>query len=155
MSTNKKLSALAKKEREEKFKIQPFEQPENIDKKNYVRLTHYLLHHKNFIALSSTSKIVLIYMRDWAFGSADYWHTGKFEFSSTMLENINVASRSKTMRAFIELREKGFINAEYRHGAGAINRWSFSDRWYTGQKEPFPEIDDYVSVKNTQKYKQK
>ena len=70
-----------------------------------------------------------------------------------MLENIGVMSRIQAIKCFRELREKGFINAEYKNGAGAINRWSFSNRWYTGDKEPMPEPDNYNSVKNTTFYK--
>lgn len=156
MSAKNKYTKAEREAYQEKFKIQFFEQPSNVDKHNYVRLTHYMLHHKNYLSLSSSSKILLTYMRDWAFGCADYWKTGKFEYSSTMLENIGIMSRTQTIRSFKELRQKGFINAEHRHGAGAISRWSFSDRWYTGKPEEYSEEqDEYISIKHKIKYPKK
>lgn len=123
------------------------------EEKRFIKLSAYMLHHKNYIELSNYSKIALMYMRDWATKNTQFWENGKFEYSSSMLENIGIMSRIQAIKCFRELREKGFINAEYKNGAGAINRWSFSNRWYTGDKEPMPEPDNYNSVKNTTLYK--
>ena len=69
-----------------------------------------------------------------------------------MFGSSRVMSRAQAIRCIKELREKGFINAECKNGAGAINRWAFSERWYTGEKEPTPEPDSYTSVKNTSSF---
>ena len=154
MGRKKKWTKAEREEYEEQYKIQLFEQPQG-EQKRYVRATHYMLQHKAYISLSPSAKILLQYMKDCAFGCAGYWKSRKFEYSTTMLENMGVMSKSQTIRAMKELREKGFINGEYKHGKGAISRWSFSNRWYTGEKEPFPEEDKYESVKNTREWRNK
>lgn len=122
------------------------------EREEFIKVSKYMLHHKAYLELSNFSKIALMYMKDWATSSDAFWKTGKFEYSYTMLENLGVMSRAQAIRCINELREKGFINAEYKNGAGAINRWSFSNRWYTGEKEPTPEPDSYNSVKNTNSF---
>ena len=119
------------------------------EREEFVKVSKYMLHHKTYLELSNYAKIALIYLKDWATNNDAFWKTGKFEYSHTMLENLGVMSRTQSIRCIKELREKGFINPEYKHGAGAINRWSFSIRWYTGEKENEPEPDSYTSVKNT------
>lgn len=123
------------------------------EEKRFVKLSAYMLHHKNYIELSSSAKIALDYMRDWATNYNQFWETGKFEYSASMLENLGLMSRRNAVNCLKELRERGFINAEFKNGAGAINRWSFSNRWYTGEKEPEPTPESYISVKNTPYYK--
>lgn len=123
------------------------------EEKRFVKLSAYMLHHKNYIGLSSSAKIALDYMRDWATNCNQFWETRKFEYSASMLENLGLMSRRNAVNCLKELRERGFINAEFKNGAGAINRWSFSNRWYTGEKEPEPTPESYISVKNTPYYK--
>lgn len=122
------------------------------EREEFIKVSKYMLHHKAYLGLSNFSKIALMYMKDWATSSDSFWKTGKFEYSYTMLENLGVMSRAQAIRCIKELREKGFINAECKNGAGAINRWAFSERWYTGEKEPTPEPDSYTSVKNTSSF---
>ena len=151
MLKKKILSPKEKKKQEISQHLEKCNRPFS-EREEFIKVSKYMLHHKRYLELSNFSKVTLLYMKDWATNSEAFWESGKFEYSYTMLENLGVMSRAQAIRCIKELREKGFIHAEYKNGAGAINRWSFSDRWYTGEKETPPEIDSYTSVKNTDNF---
>lgn len=152
MSKKKIITPQERKRKELSEKFELCLRPHRVEK-TFVKSTRYMLHHEKYIKLSNTAKVALQYMMDWATNSESFWDTGKFEYSGSLLETIGIMSRQQAIRCFKELRESGFINAEYKNGAGAINRWSFSNRWYTGEPEPMPEVDNYKSAKNTTLFK--
>lgn len=113
--------------------IDSFGQPLDASKK-FIKITHYMLQHENFKNLSSSAKVALLYMLDWAFGNNEFLETGIFEFSTTMLSNNNIMSRITAMAALKELENAKFIQKENNACAhsGITQKWSFTNRWYTG-----------------------
>lgn len=138
MARKKKVKSEIQTLREERiFKIQDFEMPLNQEQKRYTRITHYMLHHENYKNLSSSAKVVLTYMLDWAFASEEFVRSGTFEYSTTMLSRQGVMSNKTTIKAFVELQHYGFIVKENNatRDYGATQKWSFSNEWYTGIKK--------------------
>lgn len=124
--------------------IQDFQAPKDAKEKErqYTKTTHYLLMHKNFIKLSNLAKVVLFYMYDWAFiDNDDYLFNKKFKFSTTILENLGVASRKGVRSAFKELQHYGFIKKENNAcpSGGFTQEWSFIIDWETGEKPNFKQ----------------
>ena len=64
---SKRLKKQPQKERTDRYKFQIYEQPKN-EEHRYIRLTHYMLQHKNYQKLSVYAKVCYNYMRDWAWG---------------------------------------------------------------------------------------
>ena len=119
-------------------KIQEFEQPP-YSPKRYIRVGHYMLSHINYKKLSSSAKVALLYMYDWAFGSEEYLKTKKFDFSTTLLTRIGVMSNKTAISALKELEHYGFIQKENNANKlyGLTQKWSFSSSWYSGEKRTF------------------
>lgn len=60
MPRKKKIKTELQQLREQRiFKIQEFEMPLQNEEKRFTRLTHYMLHHPNYQALSSSAKVLL------------------------------------------------------------------------------------------------
>lgn len=114
------------------FKVQKFEIPDNEPKKKFTRVHHYMLTHPNFKNLSSSAKVVLIYMKDWAFSNEKYVRERKFPFSSTMLSSQGIMSNKTTKTALEELQFYGFIQKENNatKESGMTQEWSFISDWY-------------------------
>lgn len=118
------------------YKIQKFEIPDNEEAKRYTRVHHYMLTHPNFKYLSSSAKVVLIYMKDWAFSNEQYVRERKFPFSSTMLSSQGIMSNKTTKTALEELQFYGFIQKENNaiQYSGMTQEWSFISDWYRHTK---------------------
>lgn len=140
MPRKKKIKTQLQQLREERiYKIQDFEMPLENEQKRYTRLTHYMLHHPNYIKLSSSAKVLLTYMLDWAFASDDFAKTQTFEYSTTMLSSKGIMSNKTTIKALEELQHFGFIQKENNatRDSGITQKWSFSNEWYTGIKREY------------------
>lgn len=140
MSRKKKIKTELQQLREERiYKIQDFEMPLENEQKRYTRLTHYMLHHDNYKNLSSSAKVLLTYMLDWAFGSDEFARTQTFEYSTTMLSSKGIMSNKTTIKALDELQHFGFIEKENNatKESGITQKWSFSSEWYTGIKKRY------------------
>lgn len=129
---NKQKSELQILTEERVFKVQKFEIPDNEPKKKYTRVHHYMLTHPNFKNLSSSAKVVLIYMKDWAFANEQYVRKQKFPFSSTMLSSQGIMSNKTTRSALEELQFYGFIEKTNNatQDSGMTQEWQFSCDWY-------------------------
>lgn len=129
MSKKKILTPQERKRREIAQHLEICSAPRSADKR-FIKTTHYMLQHKKYRKLSSSAKVALLYMRDWATFNIEFWQSGVFEFSYSMLVNNEIMARQTAVNSIKELREAGFINLEVRDGAGATNKYSFSDCWY-------------------------
>lgn len=129
---NKQKSELQILTEERVFKVQKFEIPDNEAKRKFTRVHHYMLTHPNFKNLSSSAKVVLIYMKDWAFANEQYVRKQKFPFSSTMLSSQGIMSNKTTKTALEELQFYGFIQKENNatKESGMTQEWSFISDWY-------------------------
>lgn len=136
--TKKIITQKEEKKKEVAKNLELCSRPFSKEKK-FVKITQYMLHHPKYISLSLSSKVALLYMLDWATSNSDFWYTGKFEYSYSMLENMGIMSKMQSVRCFKELREKGFIDIRIKEGKTSTNQWSFSNRWYTGKKESYTD----------------
>lgn len=120
------------------YRIQDFEQPTG-NPKRFTRITHYMLSHKKFKELSSSAKVLLLYMLDWAFANEEFIKSHNFDFSTTMLERERIMTKKTTITAMNELEKQGFIQKENNacREAGITQKWSFTNRWYSGEKRVF------------------
>lgn len=120
-------------------KLQDFQIPLNEKDKRYFRVTHYLINHINFKRLSLKSKVVLFYMYDWAFVNEEYIQYKTFDFSSTMLSRNKIMTNKTTIEALKELEYYGFIQKENNacKNSGMTQKWSFSYKWYNGEKSKY------------------
>lgn len=130
MSKKKILTPQERKKQEIAQHLEAWYAPKGIEK-SFIKISHYMLQHKKYKELSSSAKVALSYMLDWATHSNEFWQTGTFEYSYSMLVNNGIMARQTAVTSLKELREKGFINIELRDGAGATNKWSFGN-WYRG-----------------------
>ena len=130
--SNKKKSELQIMTEERVFKVQEFEIPDKEEKRKYTRVHHYMLTHPNFKNLSSSAKVVLIYMKDWAFANEQYVRKQKFPFSSTMLSSQGIMSNKTTRSALEELQFYGFIEKTNNatQDSGMTQEWKFVCDWY-------------------------
>jgi hypothetical protein len=135
MAKRKEKTAFEKMREERTAKVQIFEKPPK-ESGRYVKQTHYMLIHENYIKLSSSAKVLLSYMKDWAFASESYIKNGTFEYSTTMLSKMGVMSNKTQVEALNELQHYGFIQKENnaRKDGGITQEWSFSCEWYNGVK---------------------
>lgn len=119
-------------------KTQDFEQPLKEERK-FIRVTHYMLQHENYKKLSSSAKVVLLYMLDWSFSSEEYLHKRTFDFSTTILTRNKVMANKTAISGLKELEHYGFIQKENnaRQDLGITQKWSFSNSWYSGKKRTF------------------
>ena len=136
--SKRQKTAFEKMQEERTAKVQIFEKPPK-ESGRYVKQTHYMLVHENYIKLSSSAKVLLSYMKDWAFASESYIKTGIFEYSTTMLANMKVMSNKTQVEALNELQHFGFIKKENnaRKEGGFTQEWSFSCEWYQGAKPEY------------------
>ena len=137
---NKYKSELQTLKEERIYKLQDFELPNNLkQEKRFVRITHYMLQHENYKKMSSSAKVVLLYMLDWAFASEDYVKTQTFDFSTTMLTRNGIMANKTAISALRELEHYGFIQKENNacKNSGITQKWSFSSSWYTETKRTF------------------
>lgn len=120
-------------------KLQDFQLPIDENKRRYVRITHYMLQHINYKKLSSSAKVALLYMYDWAFSSEEYLHFKTFDFSTTLLTRNDVMSNKTAISALRELEHYGFIQKENNacQSSGITQKWSFSNKWYKGEISNF------------------
>lgn len=120
------------------FKIQDFEQPEK-EPKRFIRLSHYMLNHINYKKLSSSAKVALTYMLDWAFASDEFVKTQCFDFSTTLLTRNNIMANKTAITSLKELEYYGFIQKENNacKYSGITQKWSFSNTWYSGEKSDY------------------
>lgn len=120
-------------------KLQKFEISPNENGRQFIKITHYMLTHPNYIKLSSSAKVMWIYMRDWICKSEEYLEKATFDFSTTMLVRLKVMSNKTAIKALKELEYYGFIQKENNVNSftGITQKWSFSDRWYTGERRTF------------------
>ena len=97
-------------------------------KDTHVRLTKSMLTHKNFIGLSSSAKIIYIYMKLWAIGRDEV------DYSKSL--GSNILSPSTVLKAIRELIERGFIERVYFSNGGGHkpNRYKFSSKWINMKK---------------------
>ena len=95
--------------------------------------------HPNYIKLKPNSKVLLEYMKDWAFASEEFARYQTFDFSTTMLVKHKIMSNKTTIKALNELEYYGFIQKENNatQNSGITQKWSFSNEWYTGIKRTF------------------
>ena len=95
--------------------------------------------HPNYIKLKTSAKVLLDYMRDWAFASEEFAKHQTFDFSTTMLVKQKIMSNKTTIKALNELEHYGFIQKENNatQNSGITQKWSFSSEWYTGIKRTF------------------
>ena len=116
-------------------KLQDFQVPPNENNKKYIRITHYMLQHQNYKKLSSSAKVALMYMFDWAFSSEEYLLNKKFDYSTTVLTRSGIMSNKTAIAALKELEYYGFVQKENNayKGSGITQKWSFSSTWYTGE----------------------
>lgn len=121
--------------------IQDFEAPPTADK-NYTRVLHYMLVHPNYKKMSSSAKVLLLYMRDWAFSSKQYIEHYQFEYSTTMLTNLGIMTNKTQIEALKELEYYGFIKKENNacQSGGFTQLWSFSDSWWKEERKDFKKI---------------
>lgn len=143
MARKKKVKTQTQIEKEQNvYSIQDFEKPkaENIEKR-YVRIHHYMLNHINYINLSSSAKVLLTYMLDWAFASDEFAKNHTFDYSTTMLSRKGIMSNKTTISALEELQYYGFIQKENnaRRDGGFTQKWSFSDNWYREIRKKLPK----------------
>lgn len=150
MAKRPKFKTELQKLREENiYKIQDFEQPSK-EEKRYIRLSHYMLHNINYIRLSSSAKVLLMYMLDWAFASEEFAKTQKFNYSTTMLDRQGVMSNKTTIKALEELQYYGFIQKENNatQDSGITQKWSFINEWYKGEKKPLEKKNQKAGMVN-------
>lgn len=120
------------------YQIQDFEAPKG-EEKRYTRSMHYMKFHPNYIKLKPNSKVLLEYMKDWAFASEEFARLHTFDFSTTMLEKHKIMTSKTTGNALKELEHYGFIRKENNatKTSGITQKWSFSSEWYDGIKRTF------------------
>lgn len=120
-------------------KLQKFEISPNENSRQFIKITHYMLTHPNYIKLSSSAKIVWLYMRDWICKSEEYLQKGTFDFSINMIVRLGLMSQRTVVFALRELESVGFIQRENNapRQSGITQKWSFSERWYTGEKRTY------------------
>lgn len=88
----------------------------------FVQLYHSQMIHKNFLKLSSTAKIVYIYMLDYSNGKM------KTEFPNSIYSTIT--TRPTFLKAINELCEKGFIEiVESGRFTRTKNIYKFTSKW--------------------------
>ena len=143
MAKKKKIKTQEQIDKEKNvYSIQYFEKPNgnNIEKR-FVRIHHYMLNHINYINLSSSAKVLLTYMLDWAFASDEFAKKHTFDYSTTMLSRQGIMSNKTTISALEELQYYGFIQKENnaRRDGGFTQKWSFSDSWYRDIKKKLPK----------------
>lgn len=94
----------------------------------HVRLTKSMLTNKNFIELSSSAKVIYIYMKLWAMGREEV------DYSKSL--GSNILSPSTVLKAIRELIERGFIERTYFSNGGGhkSNRYKFSSKWINMRK---------------------
>ena len=138
MAKKREKTAFEKMREERTAKVQIFEKPPK-ESGRYVKQTHYMLMHENYIKLSSSAKVLLSYMKDWAFASESYIKHGIFEYSTTMLSNAGVMANKTQVEALNELQHYGFIKKDNnaRTDGGITQEWSFSCEWYMGSKPKY------------------
>lgn len=152
MAKKKILTRYEQLFKERATNIQDFEAPPKADH-NYTRVLHYMLTNPNYIKMSSSAKVLLMYMKDWAFASKNYIEHYQFEYSTTMLDNIGVMTNKTQTEALRELEYYGFIkkiNNACQSG-GFTQIWEFNDEWYKQEKKDYRLIKKY---KREQKKKQ-
>lgn len=121
---------------ERRYKRQPFKQPDDNTKYEWVDMTFYMLDHEQFKKLSVYSTKLYLYMRQWAYKNEEWKSTGIFTYSQSMAHSTGIMSTSQAKRCLKELWEKGFIDKQgYNKNRTAL--WSFSDRWYKGGRQTF------------------
>lgn len=113
--------------RRNKKNVTPFHSYETDNKYDarYIRITHKLITSESFIKLSCNSKMIYIYMRDWAY-------PGKtFNFPLSSGKSIGINSPNTVIKCIRELEKRGFIDVvfsnKYSHEP---NIYEFSDKWY-------------------------
>lgn len=136
-----KKKVLTRKEqlfKERATNIQVFEAPPTAEK-GFTRAMHYMLMHPNYKKMSSSAKVLLMYMKDWAFSSDMYINHCIFEYSTTMLANIGVMANKTQIDALKELEYYGFIQKENNatKESGITQLWSFSDSWYKQERKKY------------------
>lgn len=107
-------------------KIAPFNMYEGRKTKDkHIRLTNSMLLDKNYIGLSSSSKVLYNYMKLWACGNAE------FDYAKSMPAQVGILSEGTVLKSIRELIEKGFIERIYFSSGGGhkSNRYKFSSKW--------------------------
>lgn len=121
---------------EQRYKSQPFKQPQNNVHYEWVDMTFYMLNHESFRTLSVYATKLYLYMRQWAYNCQMWKEKQVFPYSQTMASNIGIMSTSQAKRSLKELWEKGFID-KMGYDYNRTSLWAFSDRWYGGGKQTF------------------
>lgn len=123
------------------YTIQDFEQPQK-EQKRFIRLSHYMLNHINYKKLSSSGKVALTYMLDWAFANEEFVKTQCFNFSTTMLTRNGIMANKTAISSLKELEHFGFIQKENNacKTSGITQKWFFSNSWYSGERTEYKEI---------------
>ena len=88
---------------EQRFKRQPFKQPMNEQRYEWVDLTFYMMDHYQFRSLSPYSTKLYLYMRQWAYKNKEWGKTEVFAYSQTMAHSIGIMSVAQTKRCLAEL----------------------------------------------------
>lgn len=103
-----------------KYKVERWK-AESGDTK-FVQLHHSLLNHAAFSALTPTTRLLYIYMRDYS--------NGKYEFTYPYKIYKNICTKACFQTALKALRDNGFIKIKF-HGkeSRTENIYTFSDEW--------------------------
>lgn len=108
-----------------KKKRTPFASYENEKEyeRKYIRITHSLLMNKNFLRLKPTSKMLYLYMRDWAYPSNEVTYS---------ISNSGIIMSKNTFLGCIkELENAGFIETIWSNKfSHRPNVYRFINKWY-------------------------
>jgi len=139
--------ARKKKRKAEFAPFKPYENGPFPESNHYLRLTHTLLRHEKFLKLSSSAKVLYVFMRDWS-GKNEL-----FKYSASM--SLDYMTKPTYYKARDELCKAGFIIWLNKPRASKNNRYDgyetaefeFSDRWFTGEyksEPPESEVKEFL-----------
>lgn len=116
--------------KKKKRQFRSFESSNVIDcfEDNYLCLTKSMLDNKNWLSLTSSSKVLYMYMKLWAYGREQF----KFSYS---LAHTFIKNDKTIYNSISQLVEKGFIDiVSISRQVGYGTTYKFSDRWWKDMK---------------------